>query len=124
MADITDERTIGDELVDAPDLIDGEGEYPDVDVSDVQTAPTEIQDAELPDGTVRTWGPYSDYTFVTVAWGEYGVPKGKVLFFEWREVWNNKEKRFENRLMPFYVRPGEPLIADDGGLPDTIDNKG
>lgn len=120
------EPTIGDEVADAPELIDGSPEeLPDVDpnlVMDniVQLAPTEVEVVNDGD-TTRTWGPYSDYQFVQTSWGEYGVPKGKVLFFQVEEVWNNKEKRFESRPMPYYVDAGAPLIAVKPGLPDTIE---
>jgi len=122
MATAKPKPTMGDEYEDAPEMIDGSPEdLPDVDPNNVvQFAPTEVE--VVNDGnTARTWGPYSDYQFVQTSWGEYGVPKDKVLFFQVEEVWNNKEHRFENRPMPYYVNPGEPLIPVKPKLPDTIE---
>lgn len=120
---MVDKRTIGEEVADAPIILDGE-DLPDVEVTDleaaVQLAPTEVQNVNDGD-TKRTWGPFTDYQFVQTSWGEYGVPAGKVLFFNVEEVWNNKEKRFENRPMPYYVNPGEPLIPVRPNLPNTIE---
>jgi len=118
-------RTIGEEHIDAPIVLDGEG-LPDVDVTTieeppaVQLAPTEVENVTDGDMT-RTWGPFNDYTFVSTSWGEYGVPKGKVLFFNVEDVWDNKEKRFDRRPMPYYVNPGEPLVPVKPNLPNTIE---
>lgn len=86
-----------------------------------QLAPSEVVDVSAKAQERQTWGPFSDYQYVTTNWGEYGVPKGKVLFFETRQIWNNKEKRLQEYPMPYYVNPGEPLVAKDRGLPDTIE---
>lgn len=108
------------ETTDVETEIEEMAAYAEPEVPAVPSAPTEIQTPTV-SGGIRTWGPYADYTFVTTDWGEYGVPKGKVLFFEERMVWDNKEKRRRPTLMPFYVNPGEPLVASDAGLPHTIE---
>jgi hypothetical protein len=49
-----------------------------------------------------SWGPYADYTLVTTAWGEYGVPAGQIMTFEIRKVKNLKSGEIEDRPMPQY----------------------
>lgn len=123
------EETLADVTEDAPVVLDGD-DLPDVELDNdgevkeeapaVQLAPTEVERVSTTDVT-RTWGPFDDYQFVQTSWGEYGVPRGKVLFFREEDIWDNKAKRVHRAPMPYYVNPGEPLIPVKSGLPNTVE---
>ena len=53
------------------------------------------------DGTVEEWGPYPDYFMVTPPWGgQFGVEKGKILYFEEREVFFRRENKMKTIKIP------------------------
>ena len=54
-----------------------------------------------PFGEIEEWGPYDDYFLVTPPWGgSFGVPKGKILFFEDREVFVRRENQMKSVKIP------------------------
>lgn len=50
----------------------------------------------------RIYGPFRDYTMTTTIHGNYGIPAGKIMWFEDERVFNHKEKVWEIRPMPKY----------------------
>lgn len=53
-------------------------------------------------GDVGEWGPYGDYHIVNTGFGEYGIEKGKILFFVVIPTFNRKTGVFEDRRFPRY----------------------
>lgn len=64
------------------------------------------------------YGPYRNYTRAQTPHGIYGVPRGKIMWFELDDYYNKKEHEWQKRWMPHYrdvnidpsdTRPGVPL---------------
>ncbi len=52
-------------------------------------------------GNQEEWGPYDDYFLVTPPWGgQFGVEKGKILYFEEKEVFNRRENMMKTVKIP------------------------
>lgn len=59
---------------------------------------------------VDFWGPLSAYGFVTTVHGEYAIPVGKILRFEYREEFDRKEGGMVTRAYPVYEDAPQELI--------------
>ena len=51
-------------------------------------------------GVIQEWGPFEDNTYVTTQHGDYGVPAGQVLFFEFVEKLNKGTLEMETVPVP------------------------
>lgn len=69
-----------------------------------QVAAKEAPRAVTPVSAPDSWGPFREYTFITTAFGEYGVPANHILTFEMKKVRNLKTNEVEDRPMPQYER--------------------
>ena len=59
-----------------------------------------------PTAGIDEWGPYDDYFLITPSWGgSFGVPKGKILFFEDREVFVRRENQMKMVKIPHLRDP-------------------
>lgn len=59
---------------------------------------------------VDFWGPLSAYGFVTTVHGEYAIPVGKILRFEYREEFDRKEGQMVTRAHPVWEDAPQELI--------------
>lgn len=60
---------------------------------------------------VDFWGPFEVYSFVTTPHGEFAVPQGRILRFEYRNEWDPKEGMNVVRAYPKYEDAPAELIA-------------
>lgn len=51
-------------------------------------------------GVIQEWGPFEDNTYVTTQHGDYGVPAGQVLSFDYVEKLNKSTLEMETRPIP------------------------
>ena len=59
---------------------------------------------------VDFWGPFDTYNFVTTPHGEFGIPNGKLLRFEYRKEWDKKEGTEVMRAYPQYEDAPQALM--------------
>lgn len=59
---------------------------------------------------VDEWGPYDKLTNVSTEYGVYGVPAGKILYFEETEWFSRRENRMVRTMKRKYRDP-EPATA-------------
>jgi len=57
---------------------------------------------------VQEWGPYDNYTIITAPNGQFGVPKGKILYFQEVEQFSRREGRMLKIKVPRYRLPDQP----------------
>ena len=70
---------------------------------------------------VDYWGPFAAYHFVTTAHGEYAIPEGQIMRFEYRDEFDVKSQQVVTRAYPKYedapaelmdyIRDAEPVSA-------------
>lgn len=60
-----------------------------------------------------TYGPFTDYQLVTTDHGVYGLRQGHIMWLEPRMVYDPKEQREVEIMMPVY----EEVVGDPGPLP-------
>ncbi len=51
---------------------------------------------------IQSWGPFRDLQLVTTQYGTYNVPRGQIMTFEMQIVWDKKEGREVEQMMPQY----------------------
>lgn len=51
---------------------------------------------------VQEWGPYDDYVIVTTQYGQYAVPKGKVMHFAIDKQFSRREGVWKVVHLPIY----------------------
>jgi hypothetical protein len=73
-------------------------------VPTVDISPEELEE--------KTWGPFKEVHTVNMPFGEYDVPPGEIMHFEYRTVWDFKLQKEVTRPMPFY----EKVYIDDPRL--------
>ena len=56
------------------------------------------------------WGPLPGYQFVQTNHGEFAVPNGKILRFDYREEWDPKVGATVTRAYPMYEKAPQELI--------------
>lgn len=83
--------------------------------------PIPVQDDPQPAAPTRApnieeWGPYNDYKIVPTQYGEFGLPKGEILYFVEQTNFSHRENRMVTRHVPQRRQPHEPRI--DGNDPD------
>lgn len=76
----------------------------------------EVQDDPKPvaptrPGTLDEWGPYDDYKIVTTPTGQFGVPKGKILYFIDHQTFSRRENRMLVVKRPRYRKPDEERVT-------------
>ena len=59
---------------------------------------------------VDFWGPMSSYGFVTTVHGEFAIPHGQIMRFEYREEFDRKEGVMVTRAYPKYEAAPQELI--------------
>jgi hypothetical protein len=67
---------------------------------------------DLVDGRMNVdyFGPLTAYGFVQTAHGEYAIPQGKIMRFDFRVEWDRKEGVEVTRAYPTYEDAPEELI--------------
>jgi len=58
-------------------------------------------------GSIEEWGPYEDYQIINTGFGEFGLEKGKILFFEPGQVFNKRAGQFVAIRIPRYRLPDQ-----------------
>ena len=58
-------------------------------------------------GDPGEWGPYDDYQIINTGFGEYGLEKGKILFFTIEQKFSAKAGNFITVRVPHYRLPAQ-----------------
>ncbi len=77
---------------------------------------SELTQADLEAGFVASvdsqiqWGPFKDYEVIATQYGEFGVPRSTIMRLTTQVVWDPKEQRHVNAVLPVYeeVRIKDP----------------
>lgn len=90
-------QKIGPDMEPAPLMADGPVPPPITPSSGTQNGP----------GDPGEWGPYNGYEVINTGFGEYGLEKGKILFFELGQTFNAKIGSFIEVRLPRYRLPNQ-----------------
>ncbi len=64
------------------------------------------------EGNPDEWGPFDDYYMVTPPWGgQFGVEKGKILYFEEKEVFFRRENKMKTIKIPRQRDPESEKVS-------------
>jgi hypothetical protein len=73
-------------------------------MSNTKVVPAEVETVEVvPTVDPATeWGPYKELSTIQTPYGQYGVPRGHIMYFVEEEIWDKKNHRKVRTMVPKY----------------------